>query len=157
MKKNKLVALILSSVMASMCMVTPISAEEYLVNRPPISQSSNGIATYDWMYPTRTWDLSKNPYEYSGNATKSEIYTNYRFYGVDSLAIQITTNTADSVTVKVRQTLIDDSGKEHYSVIKTKKISGNTTTSFAVPVTNAKGYSYYLSFSAPCDVSGTIY
>ena len=100
MKKDKLVALILSSVMASMCMVTPISAEEYLVNRPPISQSPNGIATYDWMYPTRTWDLSKNPYEYSGNATKSEIYTNYRFYGVDSLAIQITTNTAPSLKPK---------------------------------------------------------
>lgn len=162
MKKftKKILAFCVLVAMSISMMTMTVSAEGKVIHqlseKPPISASNPGeISTYDWMVPTRTWNLStEGIYFFDGNANKTPLYTNYLFTGTTQ--IDITVNNRLDTEVNVTLYRLDDSEDILFG---TKKIGsftvgGKTAIGKAFKVESDK--EYYFSFSKPCDVYGHI-
>lgn len=113
---------------------------------------SIGIEPYDGAKPDSTWNLkTKGKYSIKGSASQSALYTLYYFTGVESMDITINNKGNREITVKVYK-LINNSKVD---LLRSKKtISANDKKSWNVGTKNdAK---YYIVFSAPCTVTGTV-
>lgn len=116
---------------------------------PSYLDDGSGIQPFSWEYPYAGWNLAtKGKYSLSGSADHSLLYTNYFFNGVNSMNITINNKGSESVTVKVykmgsidilRSMVIIGAGKSKTWNVGTKKDAD-----------------YYICFSAPCTVSGTV-
>lgn len=152
---KKLMTLSISSVIALSAMTTTVSAENIRLNGlsaiPPIS-SSSGIAPYDNNIPTAVWNLSTNgAYTVSGKGNGgAEIYTLYRFTGVDSIAISVSNNSNRALKVTLYK-----AGVWSNSKVTTFTVPANKSSGLVVKKLDAKS-EYYFGFSAPCDFYGTI-
>ena len=161
MKKSfkKIVALFVSAVMTMMTLTVAVSAEEEnlhgLSETPPVTESSHSIiSTYDWMFPTRVWNLgTSGMYSFSGNAQKTDLFTNYLFTGVNNFAIRVTNNISTDVTVTLYK--YDEDALFKSEKVKSFVVKGNVSNSATVIGIDSQS-TYYLKFSAPCDISGTI-
>lgn len=157
MKKmfKKMVVLCVSFVMAISAMTVTVSAEEKLyglsVTPPAYNNGGNDISPHDNNYPTKVWNLAtQGMYTAEGEANgQADIYTLYRFTGVDSISISV--NNWSSKDLKV--TLYK------YGLITT--IEG----SFTASANNGGGKlflkldadkQYYFGFSAPCNFTAYI-
>lgn len=95
--------------------------------------------------PTTTWDISKSgTYNFYGEAERSTLYTNYKFKGKTSYTITVKNKHATK-TLKVKC-----SG----SLTSTKVKPGKTET-IKITKKNASE-TFYISFSAPSNFSGTV-
>lgn len=158
MKMNKMLQKSLGVVMCvsiMMCsMVNTVFAENdefYSLTYTPSYIVNNNVDVYDNTYPNSVWNLkTSGMYNVSGSANgKADLFTLYRYTGVDSIAISITNNSANTLTVKCyKHTLL------------TTQIG-----SFTVPANSTKSQlftdldensSYYFTFSSPCNFSGYI-
>lgn len=113
---------------------------------------SIGVDLYDALKPSKTWNLkTQGKYSIKGSADNSAIYTLYYFTGVESMNITINNKSNRDLTVRVYK-LIDNS---KIDLLRSRKtIPANDKKSWNVGTkSNAK---YYLMFSAPCTVTGTV-
>ena len=151
MKKiwNKIIVTVLVvCTLLSTCMFA--YANEGLTEEIPgyLKQSSD-ITTYDFAYPEFCWDFStKGTYIVNGSANISKLYTYYYFTGADSLKIKINNDGEKKFTVKVYKMGAID-------VLRSSK-SIEPGESKTWTVNTSKSGEYYLTFSDPCVVSGTI-
>lgn len=122
-----------------------------LTPTPSYLDNGNEIQPFSWAYPISAWDLSKKGrYTLSGSADYSLLYTNYYFTGVNSLDITINNKGSKSVTVRVYKM----SGGS-INILRSMVIIG-AGKSKTWNVGTKKDANYYICFSAPCTVSGTV-
>jgi len=103
-----------------------------------------GVSVLSLGKPTEIWDISTESYDFGGEADISTLYTNYKFNGKTSYTITVTNDHTKPLTVKC----IGAKGGS-------KKVKAGDTTSFTV-TTKDKKTTFYISFSAPSDFSGTV-
>jgi len=157
MKKmfKKIVVLCLSFAMAISAITVTISAEEKLFGlstTPPVYDNGDeNISPQDNNYPTKIWNLSTDGmYTAEGEANgQADIYTLYRFTGVDSISISVNNQSNKDLKVTLYK----------YGLITT------TVDSFTVSADGHGGKlflklnsdkQYYFGFSAPCDFTAYI-
>lgn len=121
-----------------------------LSTMPPINNTSDGIDTYNSWPPYSTWNLATQGYYYfSGTATSSTLYTNYNFTGVSDFSVTVNNKGSNSVTVKICRAY-EDYGIVQYTFVVPAK--GSKTLNYRV----SSSQKYFLSFSAPCNITGGI-
>ncbi len=116
---------------------------------PGYLQSSSDISTFDFAYPDYCWDFStKGTYKVKGSAYISKLFTYYYFTGADSLKITINNDGEKKFTVKVYKIGVIDILRSVKSIEPGESKTWTVNTS--------KSGEYYLTFTDPCVVSGTI-
>ncbi len=100
--------------------------------------------------PTETWDLTNDgQYKFSGSASGSMLYTNYKFTNASKVRIYVN-NTHKTKDLEVK--VVKDSGL--FPTQKKVKVPSNGKTTFDLSLTKAD--KYFISFKAPSNFSGYI-
>ena len=131
------------------------SSDEYLLldglsTTPPIGVANEDVTAYDNSIPSNVWNLSSSGrYDFSGVATgKANLYTNYLFTGVNSLAISVTNKNTSTLTVTVY--------KNGIILTKVGSFIVNPNTSSVKSYNVKSNNNYYIAFSSPCNFSGFV-
>lgn len=136
-----------------MCLTIALS--NYMVsyaseNDNNLNPSYSNIELYVCKIPDIGWNIAKEgTYRISGSADYSTLYTNYYFTGVNSLDIKINNKGDKNVTVTVYKMV---SGLD---LVRSVVIIGSGKTK-TWNVGTKKDANYYISFSAPCTITGTV-
>lgn len=101
--------------------------------------------------PTSTWNLkTKGKYTFQGEASRSNLYTDYLFTGTTKVEIKVVNkSSSDSVTVK----LFEKSAWFFCETKATVPAKGTTTWKYSDLESDEK---YYLQFYAPSNFEGYI-
>lgn len=148
-----------STFLAAIILATSVSvfsaaAEDTYLNglsfEPPISSEGN-VQTYDWSVPYEEWNLgSSGAYSFSGSASTGKLYTNYYFTGVNILTVSAENNGSSLTTCYVYK----KTKSGYYYAIGYFDIYAGNACSKAYNV-DSQG-EYFLMFTSPCTVSGTV-
>lgn len=148
---SKGLCLLISLLMAISTYTVAYAADTNVGLTPTPSYLDDGseIQPFTWEYPYLGWNLAtEGSYSLSGSADHSLLYTNYYFTGVNSMDITIRNRGSESVTVKVYK-------MGSLDVLRSMVIIG-AEKSKTWNVGTKKDANYYICFSAPCTVSGTV-
>lgn len=100
--------------------------------------------------PTETWDLTNDgQYKFSGSASGSMLYTNYKFTNASKVRIYVN-NTHKTKDLEVK--IVKDSG--WFPTPKKVVVPANGRTTFDLSLN--KTDKYFISFKAPSNFSGHI-
>ena len=119
---------------------------------PDLPFSENEVSLYGTTIPKSLWNLNSNPYNFSGSASNSNLYSNYLLVGKTNVTVKVENKGSNTLTVlykRHRWGIIPD------ETITTKNIPVGVTMTFTV---SGLGISndYYLQFNAPNNFSGCI-
>ncbi|MBR2892445.1 MAG: hypothetical protein IKB94_01195 [Clostridia bacterium] len=137
------VLILLSISLSSAPMTQAIYSGEVLTERNSI------ITPLGLAKPNYTWNWKDGTYHFSGEATQSDLYSNYYFTDAEKFRISIINNYSHSLTVKLLRSIpgIDFSAS-------TETIPANESKTWEVNVT--KSLKYCLKFYAACEFTGCI-
>lgn len=101
--------------------------------------------------PTQLWNWNNGPYEFSGVADSSDLYTNYYFTNASQVVIHVD-NLHETERLKVRVIIKRDQGIQIST--DTTYIEPGHSEEWTVNLDSNK--SYFLRFSGPSDFEGWI-
>lgn len=115
-----------------------------------LDKNEDEIVPYETYKPTNIYDFTyNNKYNFSGEAYRQDLYTNYLFTGKTMYSVVVTNRNPNNllhVAAYKKQSLFDE---------KLQEIDITTSGSFVFYAD--KSDKVYLRFTAPCDFSGNIY
>lgn len=138
------VLIILSMSLSATPMAQAIYSGEVLTKPTAVVLTPFGQAK-----PNYTWNWEDGTYYFSGEATHSDLYSNYYFTDAEKFRIRVINNYNYPLTVKLLRSIpgIDFSAS-------TEEIPANESKTWEVNVT--KSLKYCLKFYAACEFTGCI-
>lgn len=151
MKKKLFSMFLLGACLASSTVSVFASSVEQNVGVSPIKRWE--VQTKETTIPTTTWNVSdKGKYDFSGQAAKQTLFTNYLFTGKTNYSIYVDNKKAAtnnlSVTVYKSKSGLD-------SPIKTASVQGQYPSTISVSNLSSSD-KIYVGFEAPSHFSGYI-